>query len=103
MDTMLKDPAVQTFRTLDLEVLMLTSPSDELCMSELANYGGRKFVPIQQAVTLELGQLSLASAPTEGKESTRWADMRDMEPAAQQDQVVAPKVNKRDRRRARAA
>merc|ERR1712061_47653 len=49
MDVMQKAPALQIFKTKDIEVLMLTDHLDEPCIQKLADYEGKKFVSIQKA------------------------------------------------------
>merc|ERR1712137_1496232 len=49
VETMKKAPALQIFQKKDLEVLMLDDHLDEPCLQKLADYEGKKFVPIQKA------------------------------------------------------
>merc|ERR1712061_592753 len=69
MDVMQKAPALQIFKTKDIEVLMLTDHLDEPCIQKLADYEGKKFVSIQKA------DVKLDETEEEKKRFTKLKDM----------------------------
>merc|ERR1711903_91774 len=69
LDIMNKAPALQIFKKKDLEVLMLSDHLDEPCLQKLADYEGKKFVPIQKA------DVKLDETEEEKKRFTKLKDM----------------------------
>lgn len=68
-EVMMNSPNMQIFKKKNLEVLMLTDPMDEGCLSRLADFEGKKFVSIQKA------DLKLEESEEEKKRFQKLTDM----------------------------